>query len=122
MNRHRGFLVSSHINSTGGVFDHSPSDFRYRCSEKMGRFGDAAMDSQQHNEAIQDYSAALSIHPADTPGFFILRSKICMANSLWEEAIHEAQQVHQFFFTEFIIVDTMIRQLDSIRHHHEVMR
>ena len=66
------------------------------------------MDSQQHNEAIRDYSAALSIHPADTPGFFILRSKICMTNGLWEEAIHEAQQVHQFFFMVFITVDTKL--------------
>ncbi|KAF8554548.1 protein prenylyltransferase, partial [Imleria badia] len=67
-------------------------DFRYRCSEKMEHFGDAAMDSKRNDEAFRHYSAALSIHLADTPGFVILRSKVCMAKGLWEDAIDEAKQ------------------------------
>ncbi|KAF8547970.1 hypothetical protein OG21DRAFT_1607157 [Imleria badia] len=67
-------------------------DFTYRCSEKMGRFGDAAMDSRPHDEALKCYSTALSIHPANTPGFFILRSKVCIAKRLWEDAIDKANQ------------------------------
>ncbi|KAF8552474.1 TPR-like protein [Imleria badia] len=67
-------------------------DFKYRCSEKMERFGDAIMDSKRRDAAIGHYSAALSIHPANTPGFFILRSKVCMAKGLWEDAMDEANQ------------------------------
>ncbi|KAF8551264.1 TPR-like protein [Imleria badia] len=67
-------------------------DFRFRCSEKLERFGDVAMDSRLHAEAVNYYSTALSIYPANTPGFFILRSKVCMAKCLWEDAIDEAKQ------------------------------
>ncbi|KAF8551245.1 hypothetical protein OG21DRAFT_1487133 [Imleria badia] len=71
-------------------------DFRYRCCEKLGRFGDAAMDSQQDDEALKYYSTALSIHPANTQGIFILRSKVCIAKSLWEEALDDANEAITF--------------------------
>jgi hypothetical protein len=54
------------------------------------------MDGQQRDEAIGHYSAALSIHPANTQGFFILRSKVCMTRGSWDDAIDEAKQVPQF--------------------------
>ena len=51
------------------------------------------MDNRQHDEAIGHYSTALSIHPTNTPGYFMLRSKICMAKESWEDAIGEVTQV-----------------------------
>lgn len=62
----------------------------------MERLGDAALDARQREEAIGHYSAALSIHPADTQRFFILRSKSCVAKGSWEDAVDEAEQVLQF--------------------------
>ncbi|KAF8549252.1 hypothetical protein OG21DRAFT_613560 [Imleria badia] len=65
---------------------------RYRCSEKLKGLGDEAMDSPRHDAAIRHYSAALSIHPINTPGLFMLRGKVCMAKGLWKDAIDEAKQ------------------------------
>ncbi|KAF8548747.1 hypothetical protein OG21DRAFT_1515960 [Imleria badia] len=66
-------------------------DFRYRCSERLVRFGDAAMDSHRDDEALKYYSTALSIHPTNTLGLFILQSKVCIAKRLWEDAIDRAK-------------------------------
>lgn len=76
--------------------DRSPADFRYRCSGNLERLGDAAVDSKQNEEAHRHYSAAVSIYPANAQGFFVLRSKLCMAKGSWEDAIDEANQVRQF--------------------------
>lgn len=79
---------------TSAVCDHdSRSDFRYRCSETLERFGDEAMDRRRHEEALKHYSAALSIHPVNTARFFILRSKVCMKKGLWEDALGDANRV-----------------------------
>ena len=51
------------------------------------------MDGQRHDEAIGHYSAALSIHPANTERFFIMRGKVYLAKGSWDDAIDEAQQV-----------------------------
>jgi hypothetical protein len=37
------------------------SDFEYRCCEKFEALGDNAIDARQHDEAISQYSAALSL-------------------------------------------------------------
>ncbi|KAF8551249.1 hypothetical protein OG21DRAFT_1445453 [Imleria badia] len=71
-------------------------DFSYRCSEKLERIGDAAVDSQQPDEALKYYSAALSIHPANTQGVFILRSKVYMKKGLWEDALNDANEAITF--------------------------
>ncbi|KAF8555063.1 TPR-like protein [Imleria badia] len=71
-------------------------EFRYSCSEKLERFGDAAMDSQQHDEALKYYSAALSVHPTNNHGFSILQSKHCMAKGLWEDALNVANEAIAF--------------------------
>ena len=55
------------------------SDFRYRCSEKLEHSGDC--------------STALSIHPTNTQRYFILRSKVSMAQGLWEDALNDANEV-----------------------------
>ena len=51
------------------------------------------MDFPRHEEALRYYSAALSIHAANTEGFFILQSKIFMAKGLWEDAIDAMDEV-----------------------------
>ena len=108
---------------TSIVYNHSRLDFRYRCSEKIERSGDETMDSHQHDEALKYYSTALSIHPANTPGFFILRGKVCMTKGLWEDAIEEAEQVRQFRLVQLHSCQhTIIRQLHSIHPHRGATR
>lgn len=51
------------------------------------------MDSHRHDEALQYYSAALSVHPTNTPGYFILQSKLFIAQGLWKDALIEAKKV-----------------------------
>ncbi|KAF8553280.1 hypothetical protein OG21DRAFT_1267504 [Imleria badia] len=67
-------------------------DFRYRYSEMLERFGDVAMDSQRHDEALKYYLVVLPIHPTNTQRCFIIRSKVCMANGLWEDALDHADE------------------------------
>ena len=43
--------------------DRSLSDFKSRCCEKLEALGDSAIDAQQHDEAVSQYSAALSLNP-----------------------------------------------------------
>jgi hypothetical protein len=86
-------LVSGLVYRAGRVCDRSPSDFKRRCPKKLERLGDAAMESQRHDEAIKHYSAALSFHLADTLGFLIIRSKTCMAKGLWKDALNDASEV-----------------------------
>lgn len=100
-----------------------PPDFRYRSSEKLERFGDGAMDAQQHDEAFKNYSAALSIHPANTQGSTILRCKVSMAKKLWEDALDHANEVRDPFLRgESSISNRNRRQLHSIRRRHGAMR
>ena len=73
--------------------DHSPSEFRRRCPEKLERLGDAAMESWRHDTAVKYYTAALSFHPANTRSFLIIRSKTCMAKGLWEDALNDVNEV-----------------------------
>ena len=59
----------------------------------MEHFGDAAMDNRRHEEALVYYSAALSIQPANTRDFFIVRSKVATAKGSWEDAVDDANEV-----------------------------
>lgn len=93
MGRYNGFSVSSLAYRVGGVCDLPPSDFKSRCSEQLERLGDSATENWRHDDALKYYSAALSIQPADTPGYFIMRSKSRMAKGLWEDALDDANEV-----------------------------
>ena len=63
------------------------------------------MDSQRLDEATGHYSTALSIHPANTHGFFVLRSKVCIVKGSWKDAIGEADQVYQLCLLRVRVVD-----------------
>ena len=64
----------------------------------MERSGDKVMRSHEYDEAHKYYSTALSIHPVNTPGFFILQSKVCMAKGSSEDPINAVNQVRQCYF------------------------
>ena len=68
--------------------------FRQRCTERLEYLGDVAADKQQHDDAITQYSAALSLD-LPIPHVFIKRSKAYMAKGLWEDALDDANQVRR---------------------------
>ena len=76
----------------GSICDHIPLAFRQRCTEKLEHLGDLAVDAQQLDDAITQYSVALSLD-LPIPHVFIKRSKVYMAKRSWKEALVDATQV-----------------------------
>jgi tetratricopeptide (TPR) repeat protein len=76
--------------------DRSRSDFRLRYAEKLEYLGDAAVDAQQYNDAITQYSAALSLDLAVQQDILIKRSKVYVAMGLWGDALDDTNQVRDF--------------------------
>ena len=112
MNRQDGFTVSSPAYYAACACDHFHLDFKNRCRENLERLGDGAMDNQKHDEAIKYYSSALSVYPPDTQRFFILRSKVGMAKSLWEDAVEDANEVSSIVSRKY---------LRWYRHNHQAI-
>lgn len=75
------------------VFDCSPPDFKLRCCEKLEHIGDRMMSFQQHDQAIFQYSVALSLNPPNSQILFAKRSKALNNVGLWEEALNDANEV-----------------------------
>ncbi|KAN0082753.1 hypothetical protein V8E55_008548 [Tylopilus felleus] len=69
------------------------SGFRKRCSTKLERLGDAAVDTQKYNEAISHYTTALSLNPPSPQGIHIKRGKAYMETDSWKQALYDADQV-----------------------------
>ena len=53
---------------------------------------------------------ALSVHPANTQRFFILRSKVAMAEGLWEDAVEDANEASFILSRKFIHANVIIRR------------
>ena len=78
------------------LYGRSLSDFRLRCVQKLEHCGDEAVDAQQYDDAITQYSATLSLDPAVPQDVFIKRSKVHMAMGSWEDALNDTNQVRHF--------------------------
>ena len=81
------------------------ADFKKRCSKKVERLGDAAMDAQRHNEAISQYSVALSLRGASPHSLLVKRSTAYTASGLWEEALNDANKVCSAISRGSVLVD-----------------
>ena len=75
------------------------------------------MDTQQHDEAFKCYSAALSIHPANTHRSTILRSKVSMAQKLWDDAVDHANEVRAPLSCKVLVSRREHRRSHSIHRH-----
>ncbi|KAF8546790.1 WD40 repeat-like protein, partial [Imleria badia] len=60
------------------------------CIKPFEDRGDAAVYTQNPNEAILQYSSALSLNPSNTGGLLVKRSKARAMIELWEEALKDA--------------------------------
>ncbi|KAI6156844.1 hypothetical protein BKA82DRAFT_4345875 [Pisolithus tinctorius] len=68
------------------------SDFTQKCAVTLEHAGDDAFGSSKHDEAIAQYSAALSLSPQSPANLLIKRSRARAANELWEEALQDANE------------------------------
>ncbi|KAI6094590.1 hypothetical protein F5141DRAFT_1296170 [Pisolithus sp. B1] len=64
--------------------------FTQRCAMTLMRVGDEAFASAKHDDAITQYSVALSLSPSTPAGFFFKRSRARAAKRLWEDALQDA--------------------------------
>ncbi|KAF8556447.1 hypothetical protein OG21DRAFT_1459308 [Imleria badia] len=68
-------------------------DFKSRRCRKLEDLGDLAMSARQHDEAIDRYSTALSLNPANPQILFVKRSKARANLGLWKDALNDANEV-----------------------------
>lgn len=64
------------------------------------------MNAEQHDDAIDRYSAALSLGSAVSQGLFIKRSKAWIAKGLWKDALNDANEVCLVVSLKLALVDT----------------
>jgi hypothetical protein len=62
-------------------------------SEKLESFGDIAMRTERHDDAILQYSTALSFDSESPPDLLVKRSKAYIAKGLWKDALNDANKV-----------------------------
>ncbi|KAF8552625.1 hypothetical protein OG21DRAFT_105056 [Imleria badia] len=65
--------------------------FKYRCGRKLEDLGDLAMSKRKHDEAVSQYSTALSLNPTHS-ALFVKRSKARANMGLWQDALDDANQ------------------------------
>ncbi|KIK18427.1 hypothetical protein PISMIDRAFT_190214 [Pisolithus microcarpus 441] len=74
------------------------TDFTQKCASRLERAGDEALGSEKHDDAITQYSTALSLNPPSPAGLFVKRSRARAAKELWEDALQDAVEVCIVFF------------------------
>ena len=90
------------------VCDNSLLEFKHRLSEKLEGPGGAAMNAQQRDVAISEYSAFLSLDTASLQGLLIERSKAYVVRGLWENALNDANTVCSFALRRVVLVDGIV--------------
>ncbi|KAI6022110.1 hypothetical protein EDC04DRAFT_2607015 [Pisolithus marmoratus] len=65
-------------------------DFSKKCATTLERVGDEAFRSIKHDDAITQYTAALSLNPPSRVGLLIKRSRALAAKGLWKDALQDA--------------------------------
>ncbi|KAI6100118.1 hypothetical protein F5141DRAFT_1204922, partial [Pisolithus sp. B1] len=68
------------------------ADFTRKCAATFERIGDEASRSLKHDDAITQYSAALSLSPPNPASLLIKRSGARAAKGLWEDALQDANE------------------------------
>lgn len=54
------------------------------------------MDAQQHDDAVVQYSTALTLDPTFPQDILVKRSKVYVEKGLWEDALEDTNQVCRF--------------------------
>ena len=76
-----------------GTFQNFSTDFRRRCTEKLEKLGDTAMDSQKYDEAVKHYSNLLTLDPSNVSDVLYKRSEARALRKSWKVALIDAEKV-----------------------------
>jgi hypothetical protein len=76
--------------------DNFLSGFKQRLSQKLEDLGDAALRAQRDDDAISEYSLALSLDPTSPQDLLIKRSKAYVAKGSCENGLQDANKVCPF--------------------------
>ncbi|KAI6004545.1 hypothetical protein F5J12DRAFT_913670 [Pisolithus orientalis] len=68
------------------------ADFTKKCAVMLEHAGDDVFGSSKYDEAIAQYSAALSLRPQSPACLLIKRSRARAAKELWEDALQDANE------------------------------
>ena len=96
-----GPTVSDHIRSRRRLHDHLLLDFESRSRGKLEDLGDSSMNAGQYDEAILQYTTALSLNPTTLQNLLGKRSKACAGKGEWENALNDANEVAHYNLFEF---------------------
>ena len=75
-----------------GLSQQRSIDFQGRCTEKLEKLGDTAIDSQNSNDAVKYYSDALSLSPQNLSGILYKRSKAQSLVGSWQDSLLDADK------------------------------
>ena len=81
--------------------DHSLSDFKSRCREKLEDLGNSAVNAGQYDEMVSRYTAALLLDPSTPQDLLVKRSKAHADRGEWMDALNDANEVVYFQFVRF---------------------
>ena len=90
--------------------------FQRRCTERLEKLGNAAMDSQRYNEAVEHYSTILSLDSVDHVEILLKRSKARALMNLWEEALNDTDEVSFLLLIAGQLDEKVCRLSSLIRH------
>ena len=97
MSRRDGFSVSDHVYNSGDSYvTYSLSDFKSRCCEQLAALGDIAVDARQRDEAIAQYSAALTLNPTTAQALLAQRRKTRAVPGMWGNPLNDANEACHF--------------------------
>ena len=80
--------------------DHSLSGFKSRCCEQLESLGDIAIGVRQRDEAISQYSAALSLNPTTPQVLLVQRRKTRAVAGIWGNTLNDANEACHFCCTQ----------------------
>ena len=96
------------------MHDCPSSDFSSVCCGKLEHLGDSAVNAKEYDEAIWQYTTALSLDPVALQDLLGKRSEAHAGRGKWEDALNDANEVAHFSLLqlEMLICDTQVIKLD----------
>ena len=80
----------------GRIRNNSSSEFKFTCCGKLERLGDNGVNANEYDEAILQYTTALSLNPVALQDLLDKRSKAHASKGEWEDALNDANEVVHF--------------------------
>ena len=89
-------------------------DFESRCCGGLQDLGDRSMNARQYDEAVSQYTAALSLNPVAAKDLLGKRSKAHAGKGEWQDALNDANEVAHFILLplHMLMNGTQVIKLD----------